>query len=164
MRFAMLFFLFHLFLVSFAASAQIPSTGPVAVRMNMPSTAATPALAKQTFHVHEKAEKEYGYASAVRIGDTLYVSGSPGTGPMNDALRRAYTGLKAVLAQHGLDFRHVVKETLYATDLDAVAANNAVRLGFYNGEMPAATWVGVTRLLMPTAVVEVEVVAVFPAQ
>lgn len=156
-------FAFLLTLTAAAGAQTPPPAQPAPVRMSIPSTAGTPPLDKRNFHVHEKGEKEYGYAAAVRIGDTLYVSGVPGTGPMADALKRSYTGLKAVLAQHGLDFRHVVKETLYTTDIDAVSANNAVRLGFYNGETPAASWVGVTRLLMPTAVVEVEVVAVFPS-
>lgn len=143
-------------------------TAPSALAQSkaLPSTAATPPIPKQPWHpaFNEKVEKEYGYASAVRIGDTLYVSGVPGVGDMPKALAGVYRGLKGVLAAHGLDFRHVVKETLYATDLDAVAANNKVRLGFYGTETPAATWVQVQRLLMPQAVLEVEVIAVFPKE
>lgn len=37
-------------------------------------------IPKKTFHLDEKFEKEWGYAQAVRIGDTLYVSGSVGQG------------------------------------------------------------------------------------
>lgn len=153
--------LFLLFGLALAAPQAFSQPAPA-----MPSTAATPAIPKQPWHpaFNEKVEKEYGYASAVRIGDTLYVSGVPGVGDMPKALNGVYKGLTRVLAAHGLDFRHVVKETLYATDLDAVAANNKVRLGFYDGETPAATWVQVQRLLMPQAVLEVEVIAVFPKE
>jgi enamine deaminase RidA (YjgF/YER057c/UK114 family) len=56
----------------------------------------------------------------------------------------------------------VVKETLYTTDIEAVKANNAVRKAFYKGDFPAATWVQISRLFRPTALVEVEVVAHLP--
>lgn len=73
--------------------------------------------------------------------------------------------LKATLAAHGLDLRHVVKENLYATDLDAMIRHKEVRNEFYRRdktEFPASTWVGVQRLFTPQMVLEVELVAVFP--
>ncbi len=123
---------------------------------------ALPAVDKQTWHFNEKIEKQFGYASAVRVGDTLYVSGIPASGDMASALERVYKGLSTVLAAHGLDYRHVVKETLFATNIDAVVANVDVRKRFYQGETPAASWVQVSRLVVPQAVLEVEVIAVFP--
>jgi 2-iminobutanoate/2-iminopropanoate deaminase len=104
-------------------------------------------IPKKPFYINEKAEKEIGYAQAIRIGDTLYVSGSE---------------LKQTLAAHGLDFKNVVKENLYTTDLDAVKANAAIRKEYYGAECPAATWVQVQRLYLSKFVIEVELVAVFP--
>ena len=154
-------------LLPLSSQAQTQAAGPVVVAgptlsATLPSTDSTPPIAKQVWYGNEKTERSYGYASAVRIGDTLYLSGVPAGGDMATALRRVYGGIKAVLAKHGLDHRHVVKENLYAIDLDAVANNNNVRMDFYKGETPAATWVQVQRLLMPQAVLEVEVIAVFP--
>jgi 2-iminobutanoate/2-iminopropanoate deaminase len=128
------------------------------------STAATFAsdIPKRPFHLNEKVEKEIGYAQAVRIGDTLYISGSVGAGEMPAAMRESYDELKQTLAAHGLDFKNVVKENLYTTDLDAVKANAAVRKQYYGTECPAATWVQVQRLYSPKFVIEVELVAVFP--
>jgi enamine deaminase RidA (YjgF/YER057c/UK114 family) len=48
------------------------------------------------------------------------------------------------------------------TDIDALAQNNEVRKAFYKGDYPAASWMQVTRLLMPSALVEVEVIAHLP--
>jgi enamine deaminase RidA (YjgF/YER057c/UK114 family) len=48
------------------------------------------------------------------------------------------------------------------TDIDALALNNEVRKAFYKGDYPAASWMQVTRLLMPAALVEVEVIAHLP--
>jgi 2-iminobutanoate/2-iminopropanoate deaminase len=112
--------------------------------------------------LNEKVEKEIGYAQAVRIGETLYISGSVGAGEMPIAMRQAYNELKQTLATHGLDFRNVVKENLYTTDLDAVKTNKDIRKEYYGEEYPAATWVQVQRLYSPKLIIEVELVAVFP--
>jgi 2-iminobutanoate/2-iminopropanoate deaminase len=119
-------------------------------------------IPKKSFYINEKLEKEIGYAQAVRIGDTLYISGSVGAGEMPAAMRQSYDELKQTLAAHGLDFKNVVKENLYTTDLDAVKANAAIRKEYYGAETPAATWVQVQRLYLAKFAIEVELVAVFP--
>jgi len=81
---------------------------------------------------------------------------------MGTQLRQAYRGIETTLKAYGLDLRHVVKETVMTTDIDALALNNEVRKAFYKGDYPAASWMQVTRLLMPAALVEVEVIAHLP--
>jgi len=107
-------------------------------------------------------ENEYGYRQAVRVGNTLHVSGCTGGGAMPDAIRRAYGNIGKTLARFGLNFSHVVKETVFTTDLDALKANRALRLEYYRGDYPAASWIGVSRLFNPDYVIEVEVTAQFP--
>lgn len=107
-------------------------------------------------------ENEIGYAQAVRVGDTLYVSGSVGAGPMPGAIDAAFGTIQKTLAHYGLDFRNVVKENAYTTDIEALKAANDVRKKYYGADFPAATWVQVVRLFQPENVLEVEVVAVFP--
>lgn len=126
------------------------------------SISAASDIPKKPFHLNEKMEKEIGYAQAVRIGDTLYISGSVGAGEMPSAIRESYDELKKTLAAHGLDFRNVVKENVFTTDLDAFKASKEIRKEYYGTECPAATWVQVQRLYLPKFVVEVELVAVFP--
>ncbi len=109
-------------------------------------------------------ENDIGYAQAVRVGNTLYVSGSTGGGAMPEAIGAAFDTIKKTLAAHRLDFRHVVKETIYTTDLDALKAATDVRKAYYGTDFPAATWVQVSRLFQPTIVIEVEVIAVFPEE
>ena len=98
----------------------------------------------------------------MRIGDTLYISGSVGAGEMPSAIRESYDELKRTLAAHGLDFRNVVKENVFTTDLDAFKASKDIRKEYYGTECPAGTWVQVQRLYLPKFVVEVELVAVLP--
>lgn len=109
-------------------------------------------------------EDDYGYREAVRVGNTLYISGNVGKGAMPDAIRTAYGHLGKILAHYGLGFQHVVKETIYTTQLDALKENRAVRREFYGKEFPAATWVQISRLFEPEYVIEVELIAVFPDQ
>lgn len=114
------------------------------------------------FHVSESVEREIGFCQAVRVGDTLYISGTVGAGKMPEAMRDVYEKLQKTLAANGLDFRNVVKETVYATDIDAFIRNKDIRKDYYPSAFPAATWVEVRRLYLPTYVVEVELVAKFP--
>lgn len=107
-------------------------------------------------------ENDIGYAQAVRVGNTLYVSGSVGAGPMDQAIEHAFSTIQRTLSHYRLDFRHVVKENAYTTDLEALKAAKDVRKKFYGADFPAATWVQVVRLFQPEYVLEVEVIAVFP--
>jgi enamine deaminase RidA (YjgF/YER057c/UK114 family) len=121
-----------------------------------------PALKTDRFKLGDW-EDEIGYRQAVRVGDTLYVSGIAGAGAMPDAIKGVYGELRQVLAHYGLTFAHVVKENAYTTDLEALKTNLAVRRAFYGRDFPAATWVQISRLYQLDQVLEVELIAVFPA-
>lgn len=110
-------------------------------------------------HQNEAVERSIGYCQAVRVGDVLYVSGVTGAAPMENAVPRVYEQLGRILAANGLGFGDVAKETVYATDLDAFIKVSGVRKQFYGSWLPAATWVQVQRLYVPSFVVEVELVA-----
>jgi 2-iminobutanoate/2-iminopropanoate deaminase len=121
-----------------------------------------PGATSACFHGNAKVEEEIGYCQAVRTGNTLHVSGTVGAGEMPEAIRKAYGSLQKTLAARGLTFADVVKETVYTTNLDAFIENKGIRKEFYGRNLPAATWVQVQRLYLPSFVVEVEVTAQFP--
>ena len=114
------------------------------------------------FHDDAAIEKSIGYCQAVRVGDTLYISGVTASGPIGDAVRKVYRNLGGILKAHGLTFADVVKENVYATNLDAFIETREIRKEFYGQTLPAATWVQVQRLYLPAFVVEVELTAQFP--
>ena len=114
------------------------------------------------WHASAEIEQEIGYCAAVRSGDTLHISGVTARGPMPDAVKRVYKYLGETLSVHGLTSADVVKETVYATDLDAFIQSKDLRKEFYGTTLPAATWVQVDRLYLPQLVVEVELTARFP--
>lgn len=126
-----------------------------------PAVAEQPPLAKKKFN-RGPWENEIGYTQAVRVGNTLYVSGVTGGGAMPDAIKKSYDNVAKTLAAHGLGFQHVVKETIYTTDIEALKTNKGIRKTYYGTDFPAATWVQVARLFRPEHVIEVEVIAIFP--
>lgn len=119
--------------------------------------AAGHAQDREIYHEFE-GEKTYGYAQAVRSGNTLYVSGtvSPGA-TMNEQVEGVYRRIRATLERFGAAPSDIVKETVYTRDIEALTAANPIRMRFLAGHTPAATWVQIQRLLMPDALVEVEV-------
>ena len=129
------------------------------------SCASVPHLQHATrscFHRDAAAEAEVGYCHALHVGHDLYISGTVGTGPMPDAVRSTYSRLRDILAANGLTYADVVKETVYAVDLDAFIKSKDIRKQFYGDTFPAATWVQVQRLYEPSFVVEVELQARYP--
>lgn len=118
------------------------------------------APAKEKFHAHKPSEDMFGYTQTVKVGNTLYLSGITGRGPMNESIQGVYERIGKALEAAGANFSHVVKENLYTTNLDEVKKYNEVRMKFYNGDHPAATWVQVDRLFNPDYNLEVEVIAI----
>ncbi|HVE60278.1 MAG TPA: RidA family protein [Chitinophagaceae bacterium] len=118
----------------------------------------TDTVAKKKYQVSQGA----GYAQAVLVDNVLYISGTVASGDMAAQLKGAYSKIEGTLKAYGATFQNVVKENLYTTDIEAVKSNNEVRKAFYKGDYPAATWVQISRLFMPQALVEVEVIAHLP--
>lgn len=122
-------------------------------------------LPKTKYHWGRQQDTAAGYTQAVLSGNVLYLSGTVGRGStMAEQLKSIYESLERTLKHYGAGFQHVVKENLYTTDIEATKAANGVRKPFYKDDFPAATWVQISRLYMPTALVEVEVIAHLPSK
>jgi 2-iminobutanoate/2-iminopropanoate deaminase len=115
-------------------------------------------------------EKEYGYAQALKVGDTIYVSGQVshdetgkivGVGDMEVQMRQAYTNIKKLLAHYGATMDNIVDEMLFVTDMNtAFAAAVKCRQDIFSG-MPiiASTIVQIQRLAFPELMIEIRCVA-----
>jgi 2-iminobutanoate/2-iminopropanoate deaminase len=121
-------------------------------------------IKKEKFNINKAGEDEIGYTQAVKVGNTIYVSGAVGWGKTDDALELVYDELGKSLKYYHATFENVVKENLYALALDSVIKYKDVRKSYYKNDFPAATWVQVSRLYNEGLVVEVEVVAVLPEE
>ncbi len=76
---------------------------------------------------------------------------------------QVFENLRAILEANGATFADVVKIHTYFTTLDGLAESREVRLRYLPAEPPASTAVRVVALVVPEAVIEVDVVAVVPS-
>lgn len=121
-------------------------------------------IKKEKWHWNNgpKQDTVIGYAQVLKVDNVLYISGAIATEITPKGITAVYNDLKASLASYGATFENVVKENLYTTDIEAVKKYNSTRKKFYNGDFPAATWVQIARLYMPTAKLEIELIAHLP--
>ena len=111
-------------------------------------------------------EKEYGYSQAIKVENTIYVSGQvghddkgniQGQGNMEIQMRQAYANIKKVLAQYGATMDNVVDEVLFVTDMDAAfSARIKCKQEVFSGNpVLASTIVQIQRLAFPELLVEI---------
>ncbi|MBR0766003.1 Rid family hydrolase [Bradyrhizobium japonicum] len=131
-------------------------------------------------------EDAYGYAQAIKVGDTIYVSGqlshdetgnliAPASldqsgepadfSMMEQQMCVTYANAVKLLARFGATLDNVVEETLYVLDVDsafAVAGN--VRKEAYGTARPlcASNLIGVARLAFPQQLIEITFKAILP--
>jgi enamine deaminase RidA (YjgF/YER057c/UK114 family) len=116
-----------------------------------------------------RAYDDYHYAPAVRVGDTVIVSGIPagGEGSYEDQIRRMFERARKTLEAADAKLADVVEiNTFHAQPKDSAAFNAEferflkVHKEYFPEGYPAWTAVGTTALLAPGAVVEMRLVAV----
>jgi len=94
------------------------------------------------------------YSPAVKLGDFVYVSGqlpldAEGNLVAGDIQEQAYQVLKnmeAVLAEMNLEMRHIVKTTVFLTDLADFGAFNEIYATYFADPYPARSTVQVAAL------------------
>ena len=128
-------------------------------------------------------EDQYGYAQAVKVGDTIYVSGQlshdeqgnmvapaglDDDGRIRDhsnmeaQMRQSYVNAKRILARFGATLDNVVEEVVYVTDMDkAMEVAGPVRKEAYGSEKPevASTIFVTPRLAFPAQLIEIKFIA-----
>ena len=112
------------------------------------------------------------YSPGIAVGDLVFLSGQTpldaATGKLVDGdiarqARQCLENLKALLQAAGLGFEHVIKTTIFLTDMADFAAVNEVYKSYVREPYPARSTVAVAALPMG-AVVEIEMIASRSAQ
>ena len=108
------------------------------------------------------------YNHGVRIGDLLFCAGqipldpAQASGPLPPDIKaqtvRVLENIKLILAAQQLTFAHVVKTTVFMTNLADFAAMNEVYATYFTADFPARSTVQVAALPRG-AQIEIEVVA-----
>lgn len=115
-----------------------------------------------------QAPKALGpYSQAIVAGGFVFASGQvpidPATGEfveggIKEQTTQSLTNLSHVLAEAGIDLTHVVKTTVFLSDMNNFGAMNEVYSTFFKEPFPARSAVAV-KTLPKGALVEIEVVA-----
>jgi enamine deaminase RidA (YjgF/YER057c/UK114 family) len=170
--------------ISRRAALAAAGVGAAAATLAQGRTARAQAgkLDKEVVNLGMPWEEQYGYAQAVKVGDTVWISGqlshddagnmvAPAPldatgkiadhGNMRPQMAQSYANIAKVLAGYGLTMDNIVEEVLYVTDMDAAfAVAGEVRKEAYGGKPVVASTILVTpRLAFPDQLIEIKVIA-----
>lgn len=111
------------------------------------------------------------YSNAIKTGpgNLLFISGQValdpqgnlvGKGDIKTQTRQVLENIKAILASVDGTLDNIVKVTVFLTDIRSFEAVTQVRLEYFKGTPPASTLVGITSLVSPDFLIEIEAIAV----
>ena len=112
--------------------------------------------------------KQAPFSTVVGLGNLVFVSGMVGRHPENGAIaagdvgeqtRQTIANIERQLAVAGLALRHVLKATVFLTDMRRVQEMNRAYVAAFGAGLPARSCVQVVALPDPEALVEIEVIA-----
>jgi len=114
----------------------------------------------------------FGYSQAWRVEEPrtiVYLAGQVPITPAGAALtdadfdtqaRQVFRNLQTVLEQAGAGFEHIVKVTVFLTDISRLEEYRRVKAEFISDPQPASTALEIKALAVPGLMIEVEAVAV----
>jgi 2-iminobutanoate/2-iminopropanoate deaminase len=133
-------------------------------------------------HTQPERYKDMPYAPAIRVqgvSNMLFISGATSSPlyhkhphqpeehdhpiDIRDQTRRSMKSIESILQQEGLVWTDVIKITKYLTDMRDMDGMVAVLKEYFGAWSPVSTTVCINQLSTPGARVELEMVAVYPA-
>lgn len=112
-------------------------------------------MSRAAIHTLDAPQAIGTYSQAIRVGETVYLSGQipldPATGALVDGgfeveARRVFDNLKAVAAAAGSSLDRAARITVYVTDLANFPIVNNVMTEYFREPYPARVTIGVASL------------------
>lgn len=111
-------------------------------------------MSKQIIHTNGAPQAIGTYSQAVKVGNTVYLSGQIGLDPdkmemvegIEAQVHRVFKNLKAVAEASGGSLADVVKLNVFLTDLSNFALVNTIMSEYFSEPYPARAAVGVASL------------------
>lgn len=108
-------------------------------------------------------EDKIGYSRAVKIGNTIEVSGTTCPGAtMEEQTKGIIELVKKVLEENGSGLKDIVRSRIYTTDIAQWETIGKVHGGYFGDIKPSLVLVEVSKLIDPEIFVEIEFTAVIP--
>jgi enamine deaminase RidA (YjgF/YER057c/UK114 family) len=117
------------------------------------------------FNLRPEIEKAYGYSHAVKIGNSIKVSGAvsmddtgepTAVGDFLQQMKNCYSDLDKVLKHYGCTFDDVVVENVFTTDMPAFLEHAGYRNSIFTKQFPTGSWLEVKGLALPELLIEIE--------
>lgn len=117
------------------------------------------------FLLRPDVEKAYGYSHAVKIGNSIKISGAvsmdddgnpTAVGDIEQQMKNCYADLEKILNHYGCTFDDVVKEDIFTTDMAQMLEKSGYRAEIYKNGFPTGSWLEVKGLALPEFMVEIE--------
>jgi enamine deaminase RidA (YjgF/YER057c/UK114 family) len=117
------------------------------------------------FLLRPEVEKAYGYSHAVKIGNSIKISGAVSMddegnptdiGDFEQQMKNCYADLEKVLQHYGCTFDDVVVENVFTTNMSKFLEVSAYRTEIYKKGFPTGSWLGVNELALPELLIEIE--------
>ena len=117
------------------------------------------------FLLRPEVEKAYGYTHAVKIGNSIKVSGAvsmddegnpTAVGDLEQQMKNCYADLEKILTHYGCTFDDVVVENIFTTDMPTFLEKAGYRGEIYTKQFPTGSWLGVKELALPEFMIEIE--------
>ena len=113
-------------------------------------------------------EESFGYSRAVQIGNTIEVSGTTaseddkviGIGDVTLQAEYIIKKIEHTLVEAGFSLKDVVRTRIFMTDISHWEEVAKVHSYLFEDVMPACTLVGVSNLIHPDLLIEIEATAI----
>lgn len=117
------------------------------------------------FLLRPEVENAYGYSHAVKIGNSIKISGAvsmddegnpTAVGDLEQQMKNCYADLEKILTHYGCTFDDVVVENIFTTDMALMLEKSVYRAEIYKNHFPTGSWLGVRELALPEFMLEIE--------
>jgi len=125
--------------------------------------------ARHQITTHPDWYEPFAISLGIRVGNLVFVSGQAAVDERGDTVggadfdaqaRQAFANLATVLSNAGSGLEHVVKVTIFVTDMAVIDHVIELRREFFTPPYPADTIAQVASLARPEWQIEIEAVAV----
>ncbi len=154
--------IFMSFLLISQSCKEQPQEETKTVEKEVVITSETP----EYFLLRPDVEKAYGYSHAVKIGNSIKVSGAvsmdkegnpTAIGDLEQQMKNCYEDLRKILEHYDCTFDDVVVENIFTTNMPSFLEMAAYRAEIYTKHFPTGTWLGVKELALPEFMIEIEI-------